>query len=308
MVSPSITVAVVVKDRKDWMARCLEAIDEQIGPEFDIVVVDNGSGDGTYEMLLDHRGRTRHALTVVQDNGSLGHIRNVALREARGDVVAFTDSDCVPRPGWLAAGVAGFAEDVAAVQGQTVPMRVPHAWEATIQIEAFNHRYETCNIFYDRAALLEVGGFGATMPQLGEDMVAGWRLRSAGRTAGWAADAVVEHEVTLPGIRWWIGRGLRYYCWPRLVREFPDVRTYLYGRYFLNARHVLISAAVAGVIAAAAIPSAYPLVAVVPWLWRWRPRAISRSGLRNSCYGLLFDVAAFVGLLRGSLTTGRLVL
>jgi glycosyltransferase involved in cell wall biosynthesis len=305
----SLTVAVVVKDRKDWMARCLDAIDQQAGPDFDIVVVDNGSVDGTYEMLLERRDHTTHALTVAREDGSLGRIRNAALRVAGGDIVAFTDSDCVPHPGWLAAGFAGFTGDIAAVQGRTVPMREPHPWDVTIEIPAFNNRYETCNLFYDRAALLGVGGFDETMPNLGEDMVAGWRLRRAGHSAGWAGDAVVEHEVTFPGLGWWVRRGLRYYCWPRLVREFPDVRRDIFfARYFLNARHVLILAAVAGVIAAAVIPSPYPLIAVLPLLWRWRPRAISRRGLRNSCYGLVFDLAAFVGVLRGSLTTGHLVL
>jgi glycosyltransferase involved in cell wall biosynthesis len=290
------------------MARCLEAIDRQSGATFDIVVVDNGSVDGTYEMLLEVRARTQHTLTVTRDLGTLGQIRNTALHTARGEIVAFTDSDCVPRPGWLAAGLAAFGEGIAAVQGRTIPMRDPHPWEATIRIEAFDHRYETCNLFYDRKALLDLGGFGETMPQLGEDMVAGWRLQRAGRSAAWAGDAVVEHEVTFPGLRWWLRRGLQYHCWPRLVSEFPDVRAHLYGRYFLNARHVLVLLAVAGAICAAALTSPYPLIAVLPFLWRWRPRAASRRGLRNSCYGILFDLAAFSGLLRGSVTTGRLVL
>ncbi|HWA66757.1 MAG TPA: glycosyltransferase [Mycobacteriales bacterium] len=304
----SLTVAVVVKDRKDWMSRCLDAIDEQTGASFDIVVVDNGSVDGTYEMLLDRRSRCRHNLTVLRDDGTLGQIRNTALAAATGEVVAFTDSDCVPRPGWLAAGLAGFATGVAAVQGRTVPMREAHPWEATIQIESFDHRYETCNLFYDRSALLELGGFGETMPQFGEDMVAGWRLRQAGWSAVWAGDAVVEHEVTFPGLRWWLRRGLQYHCWPRLIREFPDARHHLYGRYFLNGRQVLVVAAAAGVVCSAVLPSPYPLLGVLPLLWRWRPVAFSRRGLRNSCYGILFDLAAFAGLLRGSVATGRLVL
>jgi glycosyltransferase involved in cell wall biosynthesis len=307
--TPTLTVAVVVKDRKDWMARCLDAIDAQLGADFDIVVVDNGSQDGTHEMLLDRRGRTNHQLTVAQEQGTLGHIRNVALGIATGDVVAFTDSDCVPRPGWLAAGVEAFAGDVVAVQGMTVPMREPEPWEATIQIEAFNNCYETCNLFYDRKALLDVGGFGETMPQLGEDMVAGWRLQRTTGTAVWAGDAVVEHEVTFPGLLWWVRRGLRYRCWPQLVREFPDVRRKVFfARYFLNARHVLILTAIAGIVASAALLNPLPLIAVLPLLWRWRPRSISRYGLRNSGYGLAFDLAAFVGVVRGSLTNGRLVL
>lgn len=306
---PAVTVAIVVKDRRDWMARCLDAIETQSGIEFDILVVDNGSTDGTYEDLLERKATSPVPLTVIQRAGSLGQIRNAALQAATGSVVAFTDSDCVPEPGWLAAGLRAFTNGVAVVQGRTQPIRDPGSWETTIRVAAFNDRYETCNIFFDRAALLEVGGFGEHMPQLGEDMVAGWRLRRAGRGAGWADDAVVAHEVTYPTIRWWLRRGWRNAAWPIFVKDFPEARGQLiYRRYFLNRRQPLAIAAVLGAVACVALLNPWPALLALPLLWRWRPSPRRGRTLRNSVCAVLYELATLAGLIRGSLTVRVLVL
>jgi glycosyltransferase involved in cell wall biosynthesis len=306
---PEVTIAIVVKNRKDLMSRCLDAVEAQEGADFDILVVDNGSTDGTYEYLVERAASSTRQMTVLQELGSLGRVRNAALRAAQGEVVAFTDSDCVPSPGWLTAGLAGFASNVAVVQGRTVPLRPPGSFEATINISSFSHRYETCNIFYKRAELAAAGGFGEDMPQIGEDMVAGWRLRRMGSDAGWAKDAVVAHEVTYPPIAWWVKRGWRYECWPQLMQQFPEARSaLLYRNYLLNRRQIAVIAAVAGVSGAAALMDVRPLAAAAPLLWRWRPLPSRGRTVRNSCCALAFDVAALAGLIRGSVKARTLVL
>ncbi|HVX68590.1 MAG TPA: glycosyltransferase [Mycobacteriales bacterium] len=305
----TVTVAVVVKDRKESIAYCLDGIERQEGVDFDVVVVDNESTDGTYEYLLERSQHASRTMTILREPGSLGHIRNLALETATGAVVAFTDSDCVPQPGWLRAGVDAFAGDVAVVQGRTVPASQPKHWEATIDISSFSHRYETCNIFYDRAALLGVGGFGKAIAHLGEDVVAGWRLRAAGMGSAWQPDAVVAHDVSYPGVGWWIRRGLRYEFWPGLIREFPDARRELmFARYFLNNRQPRVAVAVLGVASAAGALSPWPLLATAPLIWRWRPEALSRRALDYSIRGLAYELAMFAGLVKGSVRARRLVL
>jgi glycosyltransferase involved in cell wall biosynthesis len=306
---PGVTVAIVVKNRKDLIARCLDAVEAQADVDFDILVVDNGSTDGTLEYLVDRAAASSRPMTVMQEPGSLGRIRNAALREARGDIIAFTDSDCVPSPGWLRTGLDAFSDDVAVVQGRTVPARQAGSFEATINIPSFSHRYETCNIFYDRVALAEVGGFGEDMPQIGEDMVAGWRIRRSGRDAVWAGDAVVTHDVTYPPIRWWVQRGWRYECWPQFIRQFPEARsTLLYRGFLLNRRQFAVIAAAAGVGCAAATLDPRPLAAAVPLIWRWRPLPSRGRTVRNSLCALAFDAASLAGLIRGSIKNRTVVL
>ena len=307
--SSSVTVAIVVKDRREAMVRCLDAIEAQDYQDFDLLVVDNGSTDGTYEAMLERRASSARPMAVERQLGSLGHVRNHALRTAGGDIVAFTDSDCVPQPGWLRAGLAEFTDRVGVVQGRTVPARPTKSWEATINISAFSHRYETCNIFYRREPLLAAGGFGEEMPQIGEDMVGGWRLRRDGWEWGWADQAVVAHDVTYPSIAWWVRRGLRYECWPQLMHDFPEARAeLLYRGYLLNRRHIAVFAAMGGVVAAAALRNPIPVIAAAPLLWHWRPLPKRGRTVRNSVCALAFDAASVVGVVAGSVKHRSLVL
>ena len=205
----SVTVCVVVKDRRELMMRCLDGVLAQQPAPDEVVVVDNGSTDGTFEALQE-RAATTAGLVVVRDTGSLGRARNTAARTATSDVVAFTDSDCVPRGGWLAAGLTALVAGVGVVQGRTVPEHRPTVrWSATQDIPAASGLYEACNVFYRRSALLDAGGFDEEVGFFGEDTVAGWAVERAGWRSAWAPDAVVEHVVTTPGFRWHLWRRAR---------------------------------------------------------------------------------------------------
>src|SRR3954462_1949734 len=108
---PHVTVIIPVKDRREQMLRCLDAALALDYPDYDLLVADNGSTDGTPEACRE-RGRTSDVpLEVKVFEGTLGRVRNSAAKHARGEIVAFTDSDCLPQPGWLAAAASRFAAD-----------------------------------------------------------------------------------------------------------------------------------------------------------------------------------------------------
>jgi glycosyltransferase involved in cell wall biosynthesis len=302
----TVTVCVVVKDRRELMRRCLDAALAE-GPD-EVVVVDNGSTDGTWEDLQAHPDPR---LRVVQDTGSLGRIRNRAAELATSEVVAFTDSDCRPRPGWLAAGLAALTEGVGVVQGRTVPEReVREQWTATQDISAPTGLFEACNVFYLRSALLEAGGFGEDVGFFGEDTLAGWAVERAGWRAGWAPDAVVEHVVTEPGFGWHLRRAGYYANWPALLKAFPEKRDLLWHHWFLRRRSAEADAAVVGALASLVLTSPWPLLAVVPFWWRhlgshWAsPRRLLAEGGRTA----VFDLVVSAHLVRGSLRHRSVVL
>ena len=249
----TVTVCVVVKDRRELMRRCLDAVLAQQPDE--VVVVDNGSRDGTWEMLQEAAAATP-GLRLAQDEGSLGHIRNLAARTASSDVVAFTDSDCRPRPGWLEAGRAALVDGVGVVQGRTLPERTPTArWSATQDITAFSQLFEACNVFYRRDALLAAGGFDEAVGFFGEDTAAGWAVERAGWQSAWAPEAVVEHVVTEPGLAWHLRRARGYSNWPALLRAFPEKRDLLWHGWFLRRRSAEADAALLGLGAALLMPA-----------------------------------------------------
>jgi glycosyltransferase involved in cell wall biosynthesis len=119
---PMVSVVVPAFNRRDALLRCLSGIARQTYPRLEVIVVDDGSSDGTEALLEQLAGARRElALRWVRHGSNLGAnaARNTGARIARGDVVAFLDSDAVPEPGWAAELVSGFDEpSVAAVTGR----------------------------------------------------------------------------------------------------------------------------------------------------------------------------------------------
>lgn len=290
------SVCVVVKDRRDLMARCLHAVLAEQPDQ--VVVVDNGSTDGTWEDLQASAAQHPH-LVVVQDLGPLGRIRNRAVELATGDVVAFTDSDCRPHPGWLAAGTAALVEGVGVVQGRTVPATpVTQPWSVTQDLQAFTGLFEACNVFYRRDVLVAAGGFDERIGFFGEDTAAGWAVQRAGWAAAWAPNAVVEHVVTTPGFGWHLRRARFYGNWAALMRAYPEKRTLLWHHWFLRRRSAEADLLLLGALTAGVTVSAWPLLAGVPLLWRHR----------RSPRKAVFDLAISLALLRGTVRHRTVVL
>src|SRR5439155_6080300 len=86
--------------------------------------------------------------------------RNAGWRVARGEIIAFTDDDCIPTPGWLRAGLAAFTDDVVGISGRIiVPLQcIPTDYELNAAQLAIA-RFVTANSFYRRACLARIGGF-----------------------------------------------------------------------------------------------------------------------------------------------------
>jgi GT2 family glycosyltransferase len=300
----TVAVAVVVKDRREQMRCCLDALAAQSLVPDELLVVDNGSTDGTLELVRERGVR------VVQQAGPLGRARQAAVDATSADLLAFTDSDCRPRPGWLAALVAAATPDVAVVQGRTVAAPgEQRRFASTQEIGAFSDLYECCNLLYRTEVLREAGGFDSSTGFFGEDTAAGWRVRRLAGRGAFAPDAVVEHDVTHPGAGWHLRRGLQYAAWPRLVREFPEMRTeLLHHRWFLQPRRVRVTVGLAAVAGAGLTRRPLPLVAALPWAAALRPTRPGRAGIADSAAGLAFDVAVSAGLLAGAVKEHRVVL
>ena len=128
---PHVSVIVPVRDRKELLRDCLTALAQQDYRDFEVVVVDDGSADGSGDVARTFRDRL--ALTVVRTPG-VGAVlaRCRGVEEARGEVLAFTDSDCVPETGWLRAGITDIDGGADVVQGRTLAARTPRPLERTL--------------------------------------------------------------------------------------------------------------------------------------------------------------------------------
>ena len=309
--APEVTVAVVVKNRVAMMKRCLAGIERQSGVSYEVVVVDNESSDGTWELLTERAARSDGSLRVTREPGSVGHVRNVALSQARAPVIAYVDSDCVPEPGWLAAGVQALTREpeLGVVQGRTRPdpARPRGSWPATQDIARLSGMYEAFNIFYRTDVLRAAGGFDESIGFFGEDVSAGWSVLRLGHGAAFEPSAIVNHAVTNPGIGWHLKRALLYWKWNRLVRRFPEMRRQLlWHRVFLRPRSAWFLASAVALVAGLR----KPVVAfgAVPYLWWRRPRRLAPRPIIDAAGAIGFDAAVCGALLYGSVKERSVVL
>lgn len=106
--TPFISVVIPVLDMATTIGPCLDALLAQSLPaaQFDVIVVDNGSTDGTPEVV-----RAYPVTLLHEPAAGACHARNRGIAAARGACIAFTDADCVPSRGWLAAIARGMTSD-----------------------------------------------------------------------------------------------------------------------------------------------------------------------------------------------------
>jgi len=200
---PRVSVVVPVHDGAAVIATCLEALLALDYPRraLEIVVVDNRSTDATAALV------GRYPVRLVREAGvqSSYAARNRGVRVATGAVLAFTDADCVPDPGWLTALVAPLAsEEVGGVAGGIEAYRARTTVERyqarrAIRAErAYAHPVlpfaQTANVAYPRALVESLGGFDASLP-FGGDLDFSWRMqRETGRRLAFEPAAVVRHQ------------------------------------------------------------------------------------------------------------------
>src|SRR5579885_1919520 len=110
-----LSVVVPTYRRPELLARCLGALAAQTLPpsDYEIVAADDAASDATRGQVEAFAAAVPVAVRYVPVTGAHGPAaaRNAGWRAARGAVIAFTDDDTVPAPGWLAAGLAPFDRD-----------------------------------------------------------------------------------------------------------------------------------------------------------------------------------------------------
>jgi len=248
------SVIIPCRNEAGTLEACLDALDRQSFPRgrFEVLVVDGQSTDGCGEIAR------KRGVRLLEDPGDgPSAARNVGIREARGAIVAFTDADCVPSPGWLAALHEVFAERPAlgGVGGALrMPRRTLLGRLEDNDARAFYRGVITSNVAYRRDALLSVGGFDETLA-CAEDYDLAWRLRDAGFEVVHDPRPVVVHDP--PEIDGSLSTYLRKQFWyarhdvPTHARALARARRGASGsREALPG--VLLSAPPAGLLAAAA--------------------------------------------------------
>lgn len=213
----SRTVGVVVpcKDEVATIGSCLTALREQVPSPVRVVVVDNGSTDGS---LAIARQLADEVLEVPA--GPISRLRNLGAA-ALGDVDAlgFVDADCEVQPGWVAAGLGRLdAVDLVGARAQAAPDApwVARRWAAIEEARAHDDRVWSQHLMISRTTFERIGGFDENLPT-GEDIDLSTRVAQAGGRVGLEPGMVAVHHGYPPDLRAflrrerWHTRGLGWY-------------------------------------------------------------------------------------------------
>jgi GT2 family glycosyltransferase len=216
---PRVSVLVLNYNGLEMTRECLRGLAEQTYPDFEVVLLDNGSVDDELSALEKEFPRVR-GIRLAENAGFAGGI-NRAFDAAQGELVAMINNDAVPEPGWLSALVARMEETgAAAVSGlMEEEYRAPspnHALNLLGRIvpgafgsEARSFYPSGGNCLLDKEAVEAVreslpwrlgAGGGSVLSDFyllySEDVSLGWRLRMAGRAVERAVDARAAHRVS----------------------------------------------------------------------------------------------------------------
>jgi GT2 family glycosyltransferase len=201
----SLTAAIIIPtfNGAKRIARCLESLSQQTaGRKAEILVVNDGSNDNIAELV----GRFSGVRLISQANAGPAAARNHGAREARADVILFTDDDCEPAPGWLDAMLEPFTDpEVVGVKGAYRTRQSPLI-ARFVQAE-YEDRYrmmarisnidfiDTYSAAFKRERFVEMGGYDTQFPvACAEDVELSYRMSARGWQMRFAPKAIVYHQ------------------------------------------------------------------------------------------------------------------
>jgi GT2 family glycosyltransferase len=199
--APRVSVVVCTYNGGATLDQCLQSLAALEYPNFEVIVVDDGSTDHTSAVLDGHPG----VRVVWQPNLGLSAARNAGFNAATGDIVAYTDSDCFADPDWLTLLVHALQTSTAAAVGG--PNLTPNdGWLAAcvaaapgqpthvLESDQVAEHVPGCNMAFRKEALVAINGFDTQFRQAGDDVDVCWRLQQAGHWITFAPGAFVWHH------------------------------------------------------------------------------------------------------------------
>ena len=311
--TPDVSVVVATRNRAQRLRALLDALAAQEGVTLEAIVVDDASTDSTPAVL--ERGEDGLELRTVRraERGGPGAARNAGWREARAPLVAFTDDDCTPARGWLAALVQAHGQRPGAVlQGRTQPhpdeVARQDAFSRSQLVTSLSPHFQTCNIAYPRELLERLGGFDESFGHYAEDADLAWRAIEGGARAEFVSGALVHHAVHTPGALAQLRDSQR---WADAVRAFarhPEMRSAFTHRVFWRPSHEGLLLALAG-LALRRRSRGLSLLLAAPYLRHLRTLHGSAAGtLAFLPVHAVVDGAEVVAMARGSARFRTLVL
>jgi GT2 family glycosyltransferase len=199
---PKVSVVVAAYNAGTTLKLCLESLRRLNYPDYEVILVDDGSTDATPQI-----GSAFPGIRYVRHPANLGlsAARNTGIAAATGEIIAFTDADCRADEDWLHHLVGSMLEsDFAGMGGPNLlppddspvaaaVMASPGGPAHVMLSDRQAEHIPGCNMAFFRKVLEEIGGFDPVFRKAGDDVDLCWRLQQAGYRIGFAPSAFVWH-------------------------------------------------------------------------------------------------------------------
>jgi GT2 family glycosyltransferase len=198
---PRISVVVCSYNGARTIRDCFEGLLRLEYPNFEVIVVDDGSTDATSAIALQYGFRL-----ISTENRGLSSARNTGLQAAMGEIVAYLDDDAYPDPHWLTYLAATFmttnhvgvgGPNLAPPGDGPIADCVANAPGGPIHVLLSDQEAEHipgCNMAFRKTALQAIGGFDPRFRTAGDDVDVCWRLQQRNWTLGFHPAAMVWHH------------------------------------------------------------------------------------------------------------------
>ena len=257
---PRVSVVVCAYNAERTMQACLASLATLNYPNYEVIVVNDGSTDRTLEIAR----RFSYARIISQPNEGLSAARNVGAQAATGEIVAYTDSDCVADADWLGylvgtmerhGYVACGGPNYPPAEESLVPSAVavsPGGPTHVLLTDETAEHIAGCNMAFRRDVLLASGGFDPVFRAAGDDVDMCWRLMDQGHVIGFSPAAMVWH-FRRNTVRAYFGQQRGYGKAEALVYQKHPQRFNMFGQAKWGGR-------IYGDLTAALLPSGRPLI------------------------------------------------
>jgi glycosyltransferase involved in cell wall biosynthesis len=199
--TPKVSVVVASYNGGKTLPACLESLRHLNYPNYEVILVDDGSKDNTPEIAKRHP----EVRTIQQENKGLSVARNVGIAAAQGEIVAFTDSDCRADEDWLYYLVGDMLRHGFSAMGghnflppedspvAAVVMASPGGPAHVLLTDREAEHVPGCNMAFYKRVLDEIGGFDPIYRKAGDDVDVCWRLLESGYRIGFTHAGFVWH-------------------------------------------------------------------------------------------------------------------
>ncbi len=191
---------------------------------FEIIVVNDGSSDRTLELLEEYNKKDQRVIILDQKNAGPAAARNNGAKHAQGDIILFTDDDCIPEPDWFEHMIRPFDDkEIAGAKGTYLCAQKEDVAKF-VQIE-YEFKYEklkrhntidtidTYSAAFRKDIFLELGGYDETFPvACAEDFEFSYRMSGKGHKMVFVPEAKVWHHHP-DTLKWYLQKKYKFAYW-----------------------------------------------------------------------------------------------